>query len=103
MNDGKFERNLVDKALQSVLYEFIKSGIDPLDLADKLYSKQIIDESHYMNITDKHVKGIYDSDRLRDVLSNIKSSAKHDPTVFVKFLAVLRGCGIPGKGIANSK
>ncbi len=102
MNDGKFEGKLVGKALQKVLCQFIKSGIDFMGLANQLYSEDIIQESLHSRITGR-LDGLDNSDRLRDVLLNIKSSAEYDPTVFVKFLNVLRlgDFGSIGKGIAT--
>ena len=96
MNEGK----LVGKVLQKVLCKFKRSGINPVDLADQLYSEDIIQEPIHSRIIGR-MDGCDNSDRLRDVLLNIKSSAEYDPTIFVKFLTVLGGYGRIGKGIAT--
>ena len=88
-----------NKTLRRILSKFTESGIDPMKLADQLYSKEIIDVSLHNRVTGQ-VKGQDNSHSLRELIQDVKKSVEYSPDVFNDFLAVLDKHGPAGKGIA---
>ena len=67
----------------------VESNIDPIILARKLYSKEIISEDVYTIIKDKKT-GDTSTERLDYILDDLKDHIKHNASVFMIFLDILR-------------
>ena len=67
----------------------VESTIDPIVLARKLYSKQIISEDVYKKVKDK-VSRDTNEERLETILDELKDRVKYDACIFTKFVDILR-------------
>ena len=67
----------------------VESNIDPIVLARKLYSKEIISEDVYKVVKDKKT-GDTSTDRLDYILDDLKDHVKHNASAFMIFLDILR-------------
>ena len=67
----------------------VESNIDPIILARKLYSKEIISEDVYTIVKDKKT-GDTSTERLDYILDDLKDHIKHNASVFMIFLDILR-------------
>ena len=81
-----------DKAVSALVQctdIIVESTIDPVVLARKLYSKQIIFEDVYKRVKDKASRDT-NEDRLETILDDIRDRVKHNPGILTKFVDVLR-------------
>ena len=67
----------------------VESNIDPIALARKLYSKEIISEHVYKIVKDKKT-GDTSTDRLDYILDDLKDHIKHNSSAFMIFLDILK-------------
>ena len=67
----------------------VESTIDPITLARKLYSEQVISESTYKRVKDLVCRDTNEQ-RLEIILDEIKDLVKHDAGILTKFLDILR-------------
>ena len=81
-----------DKAVSALVQctdIIVESTIDPVVLARKLYSKQIIFEDVYKKVKDK-VSRDTNEDRLETILDDIRDRVKHNPGTLTIFVEILR-------------
>ena len=67
----------------------VESTINPIVLARKLHSKEVISEDVYKKVKDK-VSRDTNEERLDTILDELKDRVKHNPGIFTKFLDILR-------------
>ena len=67
----------------------VESNIDPVVLARKLYSKEIVSENVYKTVKDKKT-GDTSANRLDYILENLRDLVKHNANAFMIFLDILR-------------
>ena len=78
----------------------VESNIDPIVLARKLYSEEIISEDVYKIVKDKKT-GDTSAERLDYILDNLKDQVKHNFSAFTIFLDILRDDGLNQRDLAN--
>ena len=78
----------------------VESNIDPIALARKLYSKEIISEDVYRNVKDKKT-GDTSTYRLDYILDDLKDHVKHNASTFMIFLDILRDDGLNQQDLAD--
>ena len=78
----------------------IESNIDPIGLARKLYSKEIISEAVYKIVKDKKT-GDASTDRLDYILDDLKDRVKHNTSTFMIFVDILRDDSIKRQDLAD--
>ena len=76
------------------------SNIDPIALARKLYSKEIISEDVYKIVKDKKT-GDTSTDRLDSILDDLKDRVKHNGSAFMIFLDILRDDSLNRQDLAD--
>ena len=67
----------------------VESTIEPITLARKLYSEQVISENVYKRVKDPASRDTNEQ-RLETILDEIKDLVKHDASILTKFVNVLR-------------
>ena len=67
----------------------VQSNIEPISLARKLYSEEIISEDVYKIVKDKKT-GDTSTDRLDYILDDLKDHVKHNASTFTIFLDILK-------------
>ena len=67
----------------------VESTIDPIVLARKLYSELIISENVYKRVRDKACRDT-NEERLENILDDMKDRIKHDASILIKFVDILR-------------
>ena len=67
----------------------VESTINPIVLARKLHSKEVISEDVYKKVKDK-VSRDTNEERLDTILDELKDRVKHNPGIFTKFVDILR-------------
>ena len=67
----------------------VESTIDPINLARKLYSEQIISENVYRRVRDTACRDTNEQ-RLEIILDEIKDLVKHDAGILTKFVNIFR-------------
>ena len=77
------------KALHQCTDVIVESTIDPIVLARKLYTKDVISEDVYKKVRDKASKDT-NEDRLETILDDIRDRVKHNPGILTKFVDILR-------------
>ena len=81
--------------------EIASSGLDPFQIARKLFSKRILDDNTYYSIIDRH-NGQNNRERLQFLMESVSNSVKSDEEVFYSFVEVLKSVNsIVSCGIAN--
>ena len=78
----------------------VESNIDPIALARRLYSKEIISEDVYKIVKDKKT-GDTSTERLHYILDDLKDHVKHNVSAFVIFLDILRDDDLNRQGLAD--
>ena len=78
----------------------VVSNIDPIALARKLYSKEIISEDVYKNVKDKKT-GDTSTDRLDYIIDDLKDHVKHSVSTFMIFLDILRDDSLNQQDLAD--
>ena len=69
--------------------DIVVSDINPIDLARKLYSQEVISDNVYKNLKDRETRET-SSDRLDRILDVLKDRVKHNASAFTTFLDILR-------------
>ena len=87
--DGTQNCEIGRRALVQCTDIIVESNIDPITLARRLYSKEIISEDVYKIVKDKKT-GYTSTDRLDYILDDLKDRVKHDASAFTFFLDILR-------------
>ena len=77
------------KALVQCTDIIVESSVNPVTLALKLYSKEVISEGIYKTIKDKKT-GDSSQDRLELILDDIKDRVSQNSDIFTFFLKVLK-------------
>ena len=67
----------------------VESNVDPITLARKLYTKEVISENIYKKVKDKKT-GETSSERLDQILDDVKDHVKHNASTFTIFLDILK-------------
>ena len=78
----------------------VESNIDPIALARRLYSEEIISEDVYKIVKDKKT-GDTGADRLDYILDDLKDHVKHNASTFTTFLDILRDDGLNRQDLAD--
>ena len=86
---GTLNSEIGRRALVQCTDIIVESNIDPISLARKLYSKEVITENIFKKIKDKNT-GETSSDRLDQILDDLKDHVKHNASIFAIFLDTLR-------------
>ena len=76
-----------------------ESTIEPIVLARKLYSEEIISEYVYKRVRDKASRDT-NEERLETILDEIKDRVKYDTDIFTKFVKIVRE-GLHQSDLAN--
>ena len=79
----------VVRALVQCTDVIVESTIDPIVLARKLYSKEVISEDVYKRVKDKSSRDT-NEERLETILDDIKDRVKYDAGILTKFVDILR-------------
>ena len=74
--------------------------IDPIVLARRLFSEEIISEDVYMIVRDKKT-GDTSEDRLELILDDLKDHVKHNANAFMIFLDILRDDSLKQQDLAD--
>ena len=77
------------RALVKCTSTIVESSIDPIVLARKLISEEVISENVYKTVRDKRT-GDTSADRLDYILDDLKDHVKQNSSVFMIFLDTLR-------------
>ena len=90
----------ITTALAQCTNVIVESNIDPFVLATKLYSKEVISEDVYKIIRDKK-SGKTNASCLELILNDVKDHFKHNFSVFLIFLDVLRDDSLNRQDLAD--
>ena len=77
------------EALRRCTYDIVRSNIDPIALARKLYSEEVISEDVYKRVRDKASRDT-NEDRLETILDDIRDRVKHNTSIMMTFVHILR-------------
>ena len=88
------------KALVKSTNIIVESNIDPIALARRLHSEEIISENVYKIVKDKKT-GDTSTDRLDYILDDLKDRVKHNASAFMIFLDILRDDGLNRQDLAD--
>ena len=78
----------------------VQSNIEPISLARKLYSEEIISEDVYKIVKDKKT-GDTNADRLDYILDDLKDRVKYSSSAFIIFLDILRDDSLNQQDLAD--
>ena len=67
----------------------IESGIDPVVLARKLYTKEIMSDNFYDRVRDKACRDS-NEERLEAILSDLRNRVKNDDSILITFVNILK-------------
>lgn len=81
--------DLAVEALRRCTDVIVRSNIDPIALARKLYSKEVISEDVYKRVKDKSSRDT-NEDRLETILDDIRDRVKHNTSIMMTFVDILR-------------
>ena len=98
--DGTPNCEIGRRALVQCTNVIVESNIDPIALARRLYSKEIISEDVYKIVKDKKT-GDTSTDRLDYILDDLKDHVKHNVSTFMIFLDILRDDGLNRQDLAD--
>ena len=87
--EGTLNPEICRRTLVQCTDTIVESNIDPIVLARKLYSKEIISEDVYKIVKDKKTQDT-SADRLDYILDDLKDHVKHNASTFMIFLDILR-------------
>ena len=68
----------------------IESSINPIALARRLYSKEIMSEDTYKKVKDNKSRDSHE-DRLELILDDLKDRVTHNASIFTHFINILNG------------
>ena len=80
------------KALVQCTDLIVESTIDPIDLARKLYAREVISEIEYKRVRDNRTRDS-EEERRATIFDNVKDRIKHNADIFTIFLDVLKDLG----------
>ena len=95
--DGTLNSEICRRALVQCTDVIVESNVDPIALARKLLSKEVISENVYKNVKDKETT----SDRLDRILDDLKDRVKHNVSIFTTFLDILRDDSLKRHDLAD--
>ena len=98
--DDTLDCDAARRALVRCTDIIVESYIDPIVLARKLYSKEIISENVYKIVRGK-ITHDTTTERLEYILDNLKDHIKYNADVFMIFLDVLRYGGLNQQDLAD--
>ena len=78
----------------------VESNIDPIALARRLYSEEVISEDVYKIVKDKKT-GDTSTDRLDCILDDLKDHVKHNVSAFMIFIDILRHDSLNRQDLAD--
>ena len=81
--------DLAERTLVRCTDIIVESNIDPFVLARKLYTKEVISENVYMRVRDGNSRDT-NEDRLETILVDLKSRVKHNVSIMMTFVDILR-------------
>ena len=87
--EGTLNCEIGRRALVQCTDIIVESNVDPIILARKLYTKEVISENIYKKVKDKKT-GDTCSDRLDQILDDVKDHVKYNASTFTIFLDILR-------------
>ena len=80
----------------------VSSGLDPFQIARKLFSSGILCNNDYHTITDRRT-GQSSRERLQSIMGLVSSSVYNDKGVFGTFIKIVRSIGnITSRNLADS-
>ena len=77
------------EALRQCTDVIVRSNIDPIILASKLYSMKIISEDLYKRVKDNASRDT-NGERLGTILDDIRDRVKYDTSIMMTFVDILR-------------
>ena len=98
--DGTLNSEIGRRALVQCTDIIVESNIDPIALARKLYSKEVISENSYKKVKDKETRET-SSDRLDRILDDVKDHVKHNASTFTTFLDILKDDSLKQHDLAD--
>ena len=88
------------RALVKCTSAIVESAIDPISLARRLYSEEVISENVYKIVRDKRT-GDTSEHCLDKILDDLKDHIKHDANAFMIFLDILRDDSLNRQDLAD--
>ena len=98
--DGTLKFEICRRALVQCTDVIVESNVDPIALARKLLSKEVISENIYKKVKDNETKETI-SDRLDRILDDVKDRVKHNASTFTTFLDILRDDSLKRHDLAD--
>ena len=98
--DGTLNCEICRRALVQCTDIIVESNIDPIALARKLYSKELISENIYKKVKDKETRET-SFDRLDKILDDLKDHVKHNASTFTTFLDILKDDSLNQRDLAD--
>ena len=82
--------------------KIVSSGLDPFQIARKLFAESILDHNTYSSIIDRH-NGQNSKERLQFLMESVSNSVSTDVEVFYSFVKVLKSVdSIVSRSIADN-
>ena len=88
------------RALVQCTDVIVESNVDPIVLARKLYSKEVISDDIFEKVKDKETRETT-SDRLDRILHDLRDRVKHNASTFTTFLDILRDDSLKRHDLAD--
>ena len=98
--DGTLNCEIGRRALVQCTDIIVESNIDPIALARKLYSKEVISENIYKKVKDNETRET-SSNRLDKILDDLKDHVKHNASTFTTFLDILKDDSLNQRDLAD--
>ena len=98
--DDTLNSDIARRALVKCTSAIVESTIEPIVLARRLISEEIISEDVYKIIKDKKT-GDTSADRLDQILDDLKDHVKHNASAFMIFLDILRDDSLNRQDLAD--
>ena len=98
--DDTLSSDAARRALVKCTSAIVESTIEPIVLARRLVSEEIISEDVYKIIKDKKT-GDTSADRLDLLLDDLKDHVKHNVSAFIVFLDILRDDSLNRQDLAD--
>ena len=98
--DDTLNSDAARRALVKCTSAIVESTIDPIVLARKLISEEVISENVHKTVRDKRT-GDTSADRLDYILDDLKDHVKQNSSVFMIFLDILRDDSLNQQDLAD--
>ena len=98
--EGALNCKICRRTLVKCTNIIVESNIDPIALARRLHSEEIISEDVYKIVKDKKT-GDTSTDRLDYILDDLKDHVKHNASTFKIFLDILRDDSLNQQDLAD--